>query len=75
MPTEVHSPLPNKERDKSTWRKSNLNASTSAEPSLGSEAVVTNGPVGAPRRLRRSRLHSNVDESGITSSVRFLLLN
>ncbi|XP_066985024.1 uncharacterized protein [Macrobrachium rosenbergii] len=71
---EAQSPLPSKEKDKSPWRKSNLNVSNSSEatkenpPSTNASSANT-ATTTAARRLRRMRSRSNIEPGQVVQAV------
>lgn len=82
---EAQSPLPSKEKDKSPWRKSNLNVSNSSEATQeplqsvsassqasasGSAAPSSNNT--AARRIRRLRSRSNIEPGQVVQAVQGL---
>lgn len=73
---EAQSPQPSKEKDKSSWRKSNLNVANSSEAAATTTTTTTAATptttstlTSASRRLRRLRSRSNIEPGQVVQAV------
>ncbi|XP_045619895.1 uncharacterized protein [Procambarus clarkii] len=75
---EAQSPVPCKEKDKSPWRKSNLNVANSSEATRednltqSSASTTSAAPSIAVRRFRRLRSRSNIEPGQVVQAVQGL---
>ncbi|KAG0729120.1 hypothetical protein GWK47_030969 [Chionoecetes opilio] len=71
---EAHTPIPSKQKDKSLWRKSNLNVANSCEAASTTTTTTASTPstattTTASRRLKRMRSRSNIEPGQVVQAV------